>query len=154
RRDARRVDAQAAGDVVTTPAAVPATRPPGEGPAKLLWHEVPLFVGRLSPNLGRALNERAGWLDAVPLVGAIAGPAAFLLGGVFGAFHWGCPAAYSSSLTVTASLLAIACACGAGVGVWITFGYAVGDFLIYDHPYQVADTPVNAIGLRVGLIVS
>jgi hypothetical protein len=139
---------------MTTAAPVPTAPSPFERMARAVWTDLPRAVARLSPSVGRALNDRAGWLDATPPLPALVVPAALLLGGVFGAFHWGCPAVYSSSLTVTASLLAISCACGAGVGVWLTFGYAVGDFLIYSHPYELADTPANVIGLRVGLIVS
>jgi hypothetical protein len=139
---------------MTAAAPVPTAPSPFERPAQALWTDVPRAVARVSPNIGRALNERAGWLEAVPPLLVLVVPAAIVLGGLLGAFHWGCPAAYSSSLTITASLLAISCACGAGVGVWLTVGYALGDFLVYSHPYQLADTPVNVLGLRVGLIVS
>lgn len=136
------------------PAATPSTPTPFDQPARVLWTDLPRAVARVSPNIGRALNERAGWLDRVPALAVLAVPGAFLVGAVLGAFHWGNPAAYSSSLTVVAVLLAVSCACGAGVGAWLTFGYAIGDFVVYSHPYQLADTPVNVVGLRVGLLVS
>lgn len=139
---------------MTAATPLPTAPPPFAKVAQVLWTDLPRTVGGVSPNLGRALNERAGWIDRVPLLSALVVPAAVLLGGLFGAFHWESPGVYSSSWQVTALLLAIACACGAGVGAWLTAGYALGDFLVYDHPYQLADTPVNMIGLRVGLIVS
>jgi len=138
---------------MTAPDAV-STRPPFEAVAKVVWRDVPFVIGRLSPAVGKAARNRAGWIDRFPPLAAAIAPAALVIGGLIGAFHWGCPSSYSSSALVVAILLALACACGAGVGLWITLGYAVGDFALYSHPYALADTPVNVIGLRLGLLVS
>lgn len=138
-----------------TMAQPPSTAPnPLDQVARVVWIDLPRAVARLSPNIGRALDERAGWLEGVPALAALAVPVAVAGGAFVGAFHWGNPAAYSSSALVTAVLLAISCACGAGIGAWLTFGYALGDFVVYAHPYEVVDTPANLLGLRLGLFVS
>ncbi len=136
-----------------TPASAAASADPTARAAAAVWERVPRAASRLSTALGTVLADSA-YLVRWPPVAVLAAPAAVLLGAVVGSLHWGAPNVYSSSAAVTVALFAIAMVLGAGVGAWITAGYALADFVLYQRPDVYTADLTAQVGLRLGLLVS
>jgi hypothetical protein len=78
-----------------------------------------------------------GYLAAWPLAGAVAAPAALVLGLVLGWRPWSTAETFTSSLPGVLLLVAIA-SLGAGLGAWATGGFVLGDLLLHTHAVQAS----------------
>ncbi|HKT00712.1 MAG TPA: hypothetical protein VJT31_14370, partial [Rugosimonospora sp.] len=83
------------------------------------------------PVLGTALADGA-YLSAWPVAGAVALPAALLLGLLVGWRPWSAGDTYTATL-LGMSLLVTVASLGAAPGTWATIGYVLGDLALHQH---------------------
>jgi hypothetical protein len=100
---------------------------------EIVWVRLPGALRRLGSLPALAANDGAG-LAAVPPLGAILPPLAFLLGLLCGTVRFATVWSFSESLGVMALFAFVAFFGGAGPGLWMWAGFALGDFFLYRHP--------------------
>jgi hypothetical protein len=92
------------------------------------WTRAPAFAGRITAALGIVMRDGA-YIRAIPLLGAIAPPAAILIGFIFGWRHPLQSDLFTSSLLVMLLALLVGCL-SAAVGAWFVLGYSIGDIFL------------------------
>lgn len=100
---------------------------------EIVWVRLPSALRRLGSLPALAANDGAG-LAALPPLGALLPPLAFLLGLLCGTVRFATVWSFSESLGVMALFAFIAFFGGAGPGLWMWAGFALGDFFLYRHP--------------------
>jgi hypothetical protein len=106
---------------------------------RLWWGRLPAVVYRLSPQAGLGLADGVHLVEW-PALGALAAPAALVLGLVVGWQHPGFHFVWAESIALIALIVAVG-TMSASLGGLLVLGYAIGDFLLGDQHWPVSVPP-------------
>ena len=116
------------------------------------WISIPRRAARWSRSAG-ALMSNGVWLCAWASAGALAAPAALLMGLLLTWTMLKSGQTFTSSMTVMALMLGVACL-GMALGVWVWLGYVLTDTFLIAHPLPHYGLFERLVRVRGSLLVS
>ncbi|MDB9516439.1 hypothetical protein PN466_05625 [Roseofilum reptotaenium CS-1145] len=115
------------------------------------WHRLPLWGSKISIFSSVVLADGI-YLNHWKKLAAYAHPISLILGFLIGWLHFTPGNTFTYSIAIMAILMAIS-SLGAGLGSCLLFGYAVGDFFLFQHPTR-SDIIQTFLLVKIPLLLS